>query len=80
MPVFHSSSLGSFDPYGVKKIKRHIHGKETRIMPLTVRGAYRWVRYPLYFFCLLMIRACPDMREQSAGGIPVTALGQYIVS
>jgi protein-S-isoprenylcysteine O-methyltransferase Ste14 len=30
-------------------------------MPFTVRGPYRWVRHPLYFFCLLMIWSCPDL-------------------
>jgi methanethiol S-methyltransferase len=54
-------SLGSFDPYGVKKILRHIHHKETRPMPMIVRGAYRWVRHPLYFFSLVMIWSCPDL-------------------
>lgn len=56
-----TSALSSFDPYGIKKIKRHVRGKEERDMPLTIRGAYLWVRHPLYFFCLLMIWACPDL-------------------
>jgi len=30
-------------------------------MPFTVRGPYRWVRHPLYLFCLLMIWAYPHM-------------------
>jgi protein-S-isoprenylcysteine O-methyltransferase Ste14 len=28
-------------------------------MPLTVSGAYKWVRHPLYFFSLIMIWSCP---------------------
>jgi len=56
-----SKSLGSFDPLGVKKIKRLIQNRDTRAMPLTVRGAYTWVRHPLYFFSLVMIWSCPEL-------------------
>jgi hypothetical protein len=56
-----SKSLGPFDPFGVKKIKRLIQNRETRIMPLTIRGAYRWVRHPLYFFFLIMVWSCPEL-------------------
>jgi protein-S-isoprenylcysteine O-methyltransferase Ste14 len=58
-----SRSLRSFDPFGVEKIKRHIHhkDKEPKPMPLMVRGAYRWIRHPFYFFSLLMIWTCPDL-------------------
>lgn len=52
-------SLGSFDALGIKKIRRHLQNKATVPMPLAVRGAYRWVRHPLYFFCLVMIWSCP---------------------
>jgi methanethiol S-methyltransferase len=54
-----NKSLGSFDPFGVKKIQRLIQNRETRTMPLSVKGPYRWVRHPLYFFCLIMIWSCP---------------------
>jgi len=54
-----AKSLGSFDALGVKRVKRHLQGRETRAMPLTVKGAYRWVRHPLYFFTILMIWSCP---------------------
>jgi methanethiol S-methyltransferase len=56
-------SLGSFDPFGVKKIKRLIQGRETKFIPLTVRGAYTWVRHPLYFFMLIMIWSCPELTQ-----------------
>jgi protein-S-isoprenylcysteine O-methyltransferase Ste14 len=56
-----NSSLRAFDPFGVNKIRRHIHNKETRPMPLAIRGAYRWLRHPLYFFSLVMIWSCPDL-------------------
>ncbi len=54
-------SLGSFDPFGVKRIRRLISNRETRTMPLTIRGAYRWVRHPLYFFSIIMIWSCPEV-------------------
>lgn len=56
-----NSSLSAFDPFGVNKIRRHIHNKETRPMPLAIRGAYLWLRHPLYFFSLVMIWSCPDL-------------------
>jgi methanethiol S-methyltransferase len=52
-------SLESFDPLGVKTISRHMRGKETVQMPLKVRGAYQWMRHPLYFFSLIMLWSCP---------------------
>ncbi len=55
------TSLDSFDPYGVKKIKRLIYKKEQQAMPMTVKGAYRWMRHPLYFFMLLMIWSYPGL-------------------
>jgi len=30
-------------------------------MPMTVKGAYRWMRHPLYFFMLLMIWSYPEL-------------------
>jgi protein-S-isoprenylcysteine O-methyltransferase Ste14 len=56
-----TTSLVSFDPFGVKKIERHLRHKETKPMPMTVQGAYRWVRHPLYFFSLVMIWANPNL-------------------
>jgi methanethiol S-methyltransferase len=56
-----SRSLGSFDPFGVKTIMHHIRNKKIKLMPLAAKGAYRWVRHPLYFFLLIMIWACPDL-------------------
>ena len=52
-------SLGSFDPLGVKAIKRHLRKKISAQMPLKVRGAYQWMRHPLYFFSLIMLWSCP---------------------
>jgi methanethiol S-methyltransferase len=54
-----SKSLGSFDPLGVKIIKRQLNNKETRTLPLAVKGPYCWVRHPLYFFMLILIWSVP---------------------
>jgi protein-S-isoprenylcysteine O-methyltransferase Ste14 len=55
-------ALGTFDGFGVKPIKRHLWGKKSPPnMPFVIRGPYRWMRHPLYFFCLLLIWSCPDL-------------------
>ena len=55
------SALGSFDAFGLSPIWNNLRGKEPPPMPFIVRGPYRWVRHPLYFFCLLFIWSCPDL-------------------
>ena len=54
-------SLGSFDPFGLNRILGDINGATAKPSRLRVRGAYRWVRHPLYLFCILMIWSCPDL-------------------
>ncbi|MEN6319434.1 MAG: isoprenylcysteine carboxylmethyltransferase family protein [Syntrophaceae bacterium] len=54
-------SLGSFDPFGIRAIVYDLHRKTPKAMPLTIRGPYRWVRHPLYFFVLIMIWTNPDL-------------------
>jgi protein-S-isoprenylcysteine O-methyltransferase Ste14 len=55
-------ALGSFDGFGIAPIKRQLRGKKpTPTMPLAIRGPYKWVRHPLYFFCLLLIWSCPEL-------------------
>jgi protein-S-isoprenylcysteine O-methyltransferase Ste14 len=55
-------ALGSFDMFGVDPILHYLRGTNPPPpMPFTVRGPYRWVRHPLYFFCLLMIWSCPNL-------------------
>ncbi len=53
-------SLDSFDPYGVARIRRAIRNREQGRSSLSVRGAYRWVRHPLYFLILVMIWSYPE--------------------
>lgn len=52
-------SLSAFDPFGVRKIMIHLRRKKPKSLPLAVRGAYRWVRHPLYLFMLVMIWSFP---------------------
>ena len=54
-------ALGSFDGLGLKPILDRLRRSHSTPMPFTVRGPYRWVRHPLYLFCLLIIWAYPDM-------------------
>jgi protein-S-isoprenylcysteine O-methyltransferase Ste14 len=54
-------ALGSFDGFGVSPILNNSRGKDPSSMPFIVRGPYRWVRHPLYFFCLLLIWSCPNL-------------------
>jgi protein-S-isoprenylcysteine O-methyltransferase Ste14 len=55
-------ALGSFDAFGIAPILRYLRGMDPPPpMPLVIRGPYRWMRHPLYFFCLLLIWSCPDL-------------------
>lgn len=54
-------SLGFFDPFGVRRVLDHLRSRKSKPMPFIVKGAYQWVRHPLYFFMLLMIWSCPEL-------------------
>lgn len=55
-------AFGSCDMFGINPILRLLRGTNPPpSMPLTIRGPYRRVRHPLYFFCLLMIWSCPNL-------------------
>ena len=54
-------SLGTFDALGIQPILAKPENKTVSPMPLTVHGAYRWVRHPLYTSSLLLIWAQPDL-------------------
>jgi methanethiol S-methyltransferase len=47
--------LRHFDPLGIREISTHLKGKTAKEPFFIVRGSYKWVRHPLYFFCLMMI-------------------------
>ncbi len=55
------ASLRRFDPFGVGAIRRHRRGRPEREPELVIRGAYRWVRHPLYLFMLVLIWSSLDL-------------------
>jgi protein-S-isoprenylcysteine O-methyltransferase Ste14 len=54
-------ALRSFDTFGLRPIRDHLHGRSPQAPQFTLRGPYRWVRHPLYFFTLILIWSCPVM-------------------
>jgi len=54
-------SIARFDLFGVQPIQAHLGGREPKKWPFTVRGPYRWVRHPQYFFTLVLLWAYPDL-------------------
>jgi len=54
-------ALGPFDGLGLRAIRRHIRGVEFREPRFAVRGPYRWVRHPLYFFTLVLFWTYPEV-------------------
>ncbi len=54
-------ALRSFDMFGNQQILAHIRSSNEVSIPLTIRGPYRWIRHPLYFFILVIIWSCPDV-------------------
>ena len=54
-------SLKHFDSLGIRSLLIQLRGREPGQAPFTVKGAYRWVRHPFYFFSLLMIWSSPDL-------------------
>jgi protein-S-isoprenylcysteine O-methyltransferase Ste14 len=59
--VWSATAIPHFDPFGVGPIKDRLRGREPRTLPFAVRGPYRWVRHPQYFFTLVLIWANPDL-------------------
>jgi protein-S-isoprenylcysteine O-methyltransferase Ste14 len=55
-------SLRFFDPCGVRPIVVCLRGKEPKRMPFAARGAYLWVRHPLYLFMMLAIWSYPALQ------------------
>jgi methanethiol S-methyltransferase len=52
-------SLSSFDPFGRRKILKHIGERKEVEGAFVSRGAYNVTRHPFYFFILLMIWSFP---------------------
>ena len=53
------AALGSFDAFGLNPILAQMRSKQESPMPFVIRGPYRWIRHPLYFFMLVLIWSCP---------------------
>lgn len=49
------------DSLGFKPVLNRLDETESPLMPLIIRGPYRWVRHPLYTLFLLMIWSCPHL-------------------
>jgi protein-S-isoprenylcysteine O-methyltransferase Ste14 len=54
-------ALGDFDAFGIQAMLSHFQREQPAPAPLTIRGPYRWVRHPLYFFVIVAIWACPAL-------------------
>ena len=54
-------SLRHFDPLGAGPLLAHLQAKPAPEMPLIIRGAYRWVRYPIYASFLSMVWGSPNV-------------------
>ena len=54
-------ALGNFDTFGLNPIRAYLRGRQLRAPDFIVRGPYRWVRHPLYFFMLILIWSAPDL-------------------
>ena len=54
-------SLDALDGFGARPIRAHLRGASPAEPELAVRGAYRWVRHPLYTAVLVMIWTAPDV-------------------
>jgi len=59
--IWGALALNGFDSLGLKPIQNRLRPSAPRSSELAVRGPYRWVRHPLYFFVLLMIWSYPDL-------------------
>lgn len=68
--IWGALALRGFDSLGLKPIRDRIRGRTRadvrRPSVLTVRGPYRWVRHPLYFFVLVMIWSYPTLTVDRA--------------
>jgi len=59
--IWGALALNGFDSLGLKPIQNRFRPSAPRSSTLAVRGPYRWVRHPLYFFVLLMIWSYPSL-------------------
>ncbi len=64
--IWGALALNGFDSLGLKPIRNRFKTSVQESSTLTVRGPYRWVRHPLYFFVLLMIWSYPNLTVDRA--------------
>lgn len=64
--IWGALALNGFDSLGLKPIQNRFRPSVPKSSVLTVRGPYRWVRHPLYFFVLLMIWSYPNLTVDRA--------------
>jgi len=51
--------LGSIDTFGIKSVLAFLKGTKPQPNPMIIKGPYRRVRHPLYFFAILLFWSCP---------------------
>ncbi|MDX9789124.1 MAG: methyltransferase [Desulfobacterales bacterium] len=54
-------SLSNLDPLGITALKHHLAKIPFKSPPFITKGAYRFVRHPLYLSCLLFIWSSPSI-------------------
>jgi protein-S-isoprenylcysteine O-methyltransferase Ste14 len=54
-------SLRSFDPLGIRPLANHLRSKPPQPCLFAVRGAYRFVRHPLYLAIIVLFWSNPDL-------------------
>jgi methanethiol S-methyltransferase len=59
--VWGMHTLRSFDPLGLGPVAGHLRAKPPKPCAFVVRGAYRFVRHPLYLAVIVLIWMCPDI-------------------
>jgi protein-S-isoprenylcysteine O-methyltransferase Ste14 len=61
-------SLKPFDPFGIIPLKAFVRGRRVPQQPFRVRGAYRWVRHPLYFCMIAILWLNPQLSVDAVFG------------
>jgi len=56
-----SADLEYFDPFGHKTVSAYLQSRACRPPVFTVRGIYKKIRHPFYFFTLVMIWTSPRL-------------------
>jgi methanethiol S-methyltransferase len=59
--IWSTMALMTFDPLGLRPIAAHLRGRAYVASPLVIRGAYRWVRHPLYSCVIAMLWTAPNV-------------------